>query len=291
MAALLLPPPAADAQSTNFSVQWGTFGDIPVPGRYLATSSHTDLAVYEPTTGNWRIRSLTGDVRVVQFGLPGDIPTPGDFDGDGLADVAVWRPASGTWFVKNSATGQVQSQQWGLYGDVPVPADYTGDRRTDYVVWRPSDGSWYVRNSVTGEVQVTQWGLYGDIPVSGQLSGWVSTPTVWRQHTGIGRASSATWYTATDASGNGMAWSLGQVGDIPFKAELYTVSCGYPEIAVFRPATGEWWTAAGLAARFGAIGDVPVPADYVGAPSADFAIWRPSTGTWYVAANSRICLN
>ena len=87
--------------------------------------------------------------------LPGDIPVPGDYNGDGTTDVAVYRPATGEWWVPNQA-----AVVWGLAGDLPVPGDYNGDGMTDRAVFRPSTGEWWVQ----GQAPV-QWGLHGDIPV------------------------------------------------------------------------------------------------------------------------------
>ncbi|MEO6239423.1 MAG: hypothetical protein ABIQ52_20700, partial [Vicinamibacterales bacterium] len=36
--------------------------------------------------------------------LPGDIPVPGDYDGNGVTDIAVFRPSAGQWFVRNGGT-------------------------------------------------------------------------------------------------------------------------------------------------------------------------------------------
>ena len=70
------------------------------------------------------------------------------------ADIAVWRPSDGNWYILNSSTGTVTVRQWGASGDVPVAADYDGDGKADIAVWRPSDGNWYIINSSTGTVTV-----------------------------------------------------------------------------------------------------------------------------------------
>ena len=69
------------------------------------------------------IDSSTGQPRPPQqWGQAGDIPVPGDYDGDRRTDFAVWRPATGEWFVIDSSTGQPRpaAQQWGQAGDIPV---------------------------------------------------------------------------------------------------------------------------------------------------------------------------
>jgi hypothetical protein len=71
------------------------------------------------------------------------VPVPADYDGDQRADVAVFRPSTGDWWVL-LASGGMASYQWGATGDVPVPADYDGDQRADVAVFRPSTGVWWV---------------------------------------------------------------------------------------------------------------------------------------------------
>ena len=55
-----------------------------------------------------------------QWGLSADVPVPGDYDGDGKADVAVFRPSTGIWYIVNSSTGAAAFYQWGLTGDIPI---------------------------------------------------------------------------------------------------------------------------------------------------------------------------
>jgi hypothetical protein len=52
------------------------------------------------------------------------------------ADLAVWRPSSGEWWVMGGQGSQQVTQAWGISGDVPVPGDYAGDCITDFSVFR-----------------------------------------------------------------------------------------------------------------------------------------------------------
>jgi hypothetical protein len=98
---------------------------------------------------------------------------PGDYDGDGRADFAIYRRATGEWFVHRSSDGGVTHASWGApassgLGDVPVPGDYEADFRADFAIYRGSTGEWFIHRSSDGGLTHTSWGApaLGDVPVS-----------------------------------------------------------------------------------------------------------------------------
>ena len=95
----------------------------------------------------------------------------GDYSGDGIADLVVFRPSSGHWFVCPSETDfncltTLQVSQFGLPGDIPIQADFDGDGILDLAVYRPVGGFWFYQQSVDGQIFVVQHGgLEGDRPL------------------------------------------------------------------------------------------------------------------------------
>ena len=137
---------------------------------------------WRPSSGMWYVLlSHTGYSSTTFFSRQwgatalGDQPMAGDYDGDGVTDIAVWRSSSGAWYLLLSSMGlsasNGRSVQWGLgsAGDIPITGDYDGDGKSDLVVWRAPQGMWYILRSSTNFSQYTsvQWGgqQYGDRPV------------------------------------------------------------------------------------------------------------------------------
>jgi hypothetical protein len=60
---------------------------------------------------------------VIQFGGIGDQPVPADYFGQGRAQIAVFCPSTGQWFLR-AEDGSAEEILWGALGDLPVPGHY-----------------------------------------------------------------------------------------------------------------------------------------------------------------------
>jgi hypothetical protein len=214
------------------------------------------------------LNSATNTARVERFGQTDDDPSVvGDYDGDGKADLAVYREganasAQSIWFYRAVAGGPTFFIPWGLGGDIPAPGDYDGDNRHDFVVYRSA-----------GEVQKSVfWVRYanGTIPPVQPFGRVISDAVVPGDYDGDGRTDFATvrfttgvlqwfWRRSTDGV---------IVGPVPFgvAATDETVQGDYDgdgrtDIAVWRNGQFIWRSTTSGAVTFfglGANGDYPV---------------------------------
>jgi hypothetical protein len=164
-------PPPNQILASNFvvgTVGRGVFyrvnGDFDGDGKlnFAVFNGNANPNVGDPTAGMWFIvpsGTPTARFPPVLWGVPGDIPVPGFYEGGTTSDVAVFRPSTGTWYIKPS--NSTISRSVGLTNDIPVIGDFDGDGITDFVVWRPSNGVWYCILSSKGPSSpvIQQWGL------------------------------------------------------------------------------------------------------------------------------------
>jgi len=112
----------------------------------------------------------------MQARITGDLPLAGDWNGDGVTEIGLYRPSTSTWYPDRTSdgmwgTGDVSFRS-GADGDTPVTADWNGDGITDIGTFRPSTGYWYFDYHLDGSVDKTfRYGGKTDLIMSGDWDG------------------------------------------------------------------------------------------------------------------------
>ncbi len=218
----------------------------------------------------------TGALNGIAY-MPDPNITPFDFDGDGRADQAVFRPSDQVWYLLGSQSG-FSATQFGLSADKLTPADFDGDSQTDLAVFR--DGTWYINRSSDNSVQFIQWGAAGDIPVPADFDGDGQADLT------VFRPSNGNWYVRQSSNDQLFGLNWGISGDVPVIGDYD--GDGTADFVVFRPSNGTWYILRSSddqasVEQFGLNGDLPQSGDFNGDGSSDLAVFRPSDGTWYIA--------
>jgi hypothetical protein len=312
-AQLITPRPGSKLTGSTVSFQWTsgtevanyrlsvgtTFGGMDLFNHDEGTGL-TAVVTGLPATGSPMFVRLWSEIGGVEFFkdylynqsiAQARTNAPSDFDGDGKADITVYRPSSGAWFDLLSGTNYTTfgTYSWGLAGDLPVRGDFDGDGKADIAVYRPSNGGWYVLLSSTNYTTYVSylWGLTGDVPETGDYDGDGKTDIA------VYRPSNGGWYilqSSTDYT-TYVSDQWGLTGDIPVPGDYD--GDHKTDIAVYRPSNGGWYIlqsstnyTAYASYLWGLTGDVPEIGDYDGDGKTDIAVYRPSNGGWYVLQSS-----
>jgi FG-GAP-like repeat len=165
------------------------------------------------------------------------------------ADLAVWRPSTGTWYVLGGVPGSSQiGYGWGMNGDIPAPGDYDGDGKTDFSIARPStnggSGVWWIMYSSTNTYTSISFGLICPPPTTCDKIAQADYDGDGKTDPAVFRSSDGTWYILPSSGGS-----------------YYGV-------------------------QFGLGTDIPAPADYDGDGKADVGVWRNSDKVFYSSNSS-----
>jgi hypothetical protein len=154
---------------------------------------------------------------------------PFDYDGDGKADVSVFRASENKWYVLRSSDSAIYQPVFGTSGDVPVPADYDGDRKTDVAIFRPIERTMVgTRAASTERRSRTLLAASGDIPRPSDFDGDGKADLV------LFRPSNSTWLRFGSTAGHVPDTAFGLSGDQPVIGDFD--GDGKSDLAIFRPS-------------------------------------------------------
>jgi len=245
-----------------------------------------DYAMFQPGTGDWWIKDSAnggGGTNSFQWGTSGDIPLVGNSaeSTDDAADAMVWRPSTGTFYVRNSDGGSF-TVALGSSGDIPFVGNFYGSGNSAYCVVKPNY-DWWVKATPTSGTNIFQWGTTGDVPLVGNCSGGdnCADAVVWRVNQTTGQG---TFWVRRSEDGTSFSANWGTNGDVPMLADF--TGDGKDDFVVWRPSNGNWYIMDSQSLEsvpgfnFGIAGDVPM----CGMMNGDMCaiIYRPSNHHWYV---------
>ncbi|MEZ5176653.1 MAG: PQQ-dependent sugar dehydrogenase [Acidimicrobiia bacterium] len=165
---------------------FGNPGDIPIAGDFDGDGCDT-VSVYRPSEGRVYIINSIGDGDeglgaaevAYYFGIPGDVPFTGDFNGDGIDTVGLYRQSTGYLYFRNSHTQGVADYEFyfGNPGDRFVAGGWTGAGIDTPGVFRPSNSTVYLKytNSQGNADESFPYGSGSMLPVAGT---WGDIPAI-----------------------------------------------------------------------------------------------------------------
>jgi len=282
----------ANLQTTPGALQAFNHGGADAFVVKISSTFPDTIGVFRPSTGQFLLRNsnTAGNPDLtLTFGQAGDKPVVGDWNGDGVTDVGVFR--NGIFVLATVQTGlktttltALPQFSFGQSGDLPVAGDWNGDGIDTVGVFRPgAAGTFFLANSFANVADISfNFGATGDLPVAGDWNG-DGIDTV-----GVFRSGGAGAFFLANAFQNvaDIFFNFGTVGDLPLAGDW--LGEGVDRVGVFRPSGNTMFLAnkfqnvADIVFAFGQAGDLPIAGDWNGRPdpftSPNSGINDPSTG-------------
>jgi len=226
------PTPTATASSTSTRTATpsrtasmtktitSTPSNSPVPIRPDTIGTYKD--------GRWDLRftntSGSADIITIFGGTTSDLPIVGDWNGDGLDSLGVYRSTTGVFYLANSNTAPQINYTFvlGNPNDTPLSGHWTPDMTHDGAgVYRNSNGILYLKKELTTGFSdfFAVMGNPGDTGVAGDWN------TDGLDSVGVYRPSVTHWYLTNNNTPNGITFS-----DVDF---TWNVGSGIPVV-------GDW---------------------------------------------------
>jgi len=250
-----------------------------------------DPAVYQQTTGLWKIMMSANRYRITSFTLGGAgyLPVPQDFDGDGKTDIAVYSQTTGKWMALLSAYGYGAGTLYlGGTGYIPRARDYDGDGKADPTVFQQSSGLWKAMLSSQGyALAVFSYGDSGYSICPADYDGDGKTDPAMFQVRQVVMGKMGYWFAAESANGYATTgWTISTSGQaVPQDYDGDRLA----DMALYDSAASLWsyWPSSIISPMpfsltIGGAGFVSVAGDYDGDKEADFGVYQESTGNWVV---------
>ncbi len=203
-----------------------TFTPTATPTLTSVPARPDTIGVYKDGTFYLRHSNAAGaaDVTTVFGGDLADLPVVGDWNGDGVDTIGVYRTSTGFFFLSNSnAVPSVAYQVLlGNPNDTPFAGKWRADMGGDGIgVFRPSNGILYQKRELTSGFSdyFAVFGNPGDVGIAGDWDGNGSDSI------GVYRSSNTTWYMTYNSEPGGITY-----GDIGF---VWDIGSGTPVV-------GDW---------------------------------------------------
>jgi hypothetical protein len=174
----------------TITVNFGGAGNLAVAGDWDGNGIDTP-GVFNPATGQWQLTNGINGLNTANsfpaanftftLGQNGDFPVVGDWDGNDIDGVGVFRPGNSNWILSNGFQGTVDITPFlfGSLGSKPIAGDWNGDGIDSVGVFDQNIGQMFLtnKNSIKAAADITfSFGQNGDIPLAGDWDGKPSLP-------------------------------------------------------------------------------------------------------------------
>jgi hypothetical protein len=142
-------------------------------GRWMGGARDMPVTSTETTVFQRNAQTSGPSDNLFDFGIAGDVFLMGDWNGDGVETIGLYRPSANTFYLKNTNTGGSAdiSLVWGLAGATPLVGDWNGDGIDTVGIVRGN--TVYLKNMNSGSTHdlVFTYGSVGDRFIAGDWNG------------------------------------------------------------------------------------------------------------------------